>query len=237
MCGRGRGNRATAWSIRWVRARAFPAILLVALAGFAFGTTSSWAVAATPNADTEQSHEATIAQVEAYLNSIKTFAAKFTQVDPKGIVSTGTFYLERPGRLRFDYNPPTPLLLVCDGFWLVLYDRQLKQANRWPVSETPLGLLVADKIRLSGKVKVTEIQRKPGTLRLTVIDTEKPGQGSLTLTFQTPDLELRNWRVVDAQGGETNVTFTDVRQGVTLKPDLFQFDEPVAFGNGEPHGR
>ena len=177
--------------------------------------------------------QATIAEVETYLNGIETFVARFVQIDAKGGLSRGTFYLHRPGRLRFQYEPPTPLLLVSDGFWLILYDRELQQADRWPISDTPLGLLVAEKVSLRKTLKVTKVDRQPGFVRLTVIDRKNPDEGSLTLTLQTPALALRHWRVIDAQGGETNVSFTDVKRDISLKPSLFQFDEPVPFGTGK----
>src|SRR5690606_33814476 len=101
--------------------------------------------------------------VEDYLNSIETLQARFVQIGPQGQISEGDLYLRRPGRLRFEYEPPVPILIVADGTWLVLYDKELEQVQRYPVYETPLGVLVARKVDLNDpNIRITDVVRDAG---------------------------------------------------------------------------
>ena len=175
--------------------------------------------------DAEQ--QAEIGRVERYLNGTVTLQARFSQIAPDGEVSEGTFYLRRPGRLRFEYDPPNPVLVMADGVWLIYHDRELGQFNRWPVYATPLGVLVAEQIRLDGDVRVSNMVRQPGALELTLVQKNKPGQGSLTLIFSDKPLELRQWWVVDAQGEITAVALTSIEKDLKLDPKLFFFSDPV----------
>lgn len=167
---------------------------------------------------------ADIARVADYLQDIKSLSARFVQIGPNGELANGTLYLRRPGRLRFEYNPPTPLLVVADGTWLVLHDTELDQVNRWPVASTPLGVLVADRIDLENEVEVVRVARRPGVLSLTIVDRDAPDEGAIELVFSEPALSLRQWHVRDAQGGITNVSLSETRLNVELPPTLFFFD-------------
>ena len=175
-----------------------------------------------------------VAQVQDYLQNLTTLKARFVQIGPSGELSRGQLYLSRPGRLRFEYDPPTPLLLLADGLWLILYDKELKQANRWPVSDTPLGLLVAEDIDLDERVIVKHAAREPGLLTLTLINRKRPDEGEITLVFAAPRLQLMRWHVINAQGGRTTVNLTDVSEGEKIDPKLFFFDEPVPFPERDP---
>ncbi len=185
-------------------------------------------------AGAQQADAATLAQIEAYLNSIRTLKAHFLQVAPDGRVSQGTVWLERPGRMRFAYDPPTPLLLVAGNGMLVFHDSQLGQTSNIPLSQTPLGILLADQVRLSGgPVKVTAMQRLPGMITITLVRTASIGDGSLTLVFADNPLTLRQWSVIDAQRQETRVTLSDVQLGGHFKDSLFDFIDR-SFPNGTP---
>lgn len=150
--------------------------------------------------------QADIARVEAYLNGLKALKAHFVQVAPDGSISEGTAWLERPGRMRFQYAPPSPFLLLAAHGVLTFNDSSLQQTSNIPLSHTPLGILLADKVVLSGTVTVTAIQRLPGQLQVSLVRTESPGDGSLTLIFADHPLALRQWTVVDAQRKATHVT-------------------------------
>ncbi|SVE22237.1 uncharacterized protein METZ01_LOCUS475091, partial [marine metagenome] len=111
-----------------------------------------------------------VVQVESYLNSIKTLSAQFLQVDSEGNVTNGRLYLRRPGRIRFEYDDPSPLLIVADGFWLIFHDRELGQVSRYPLYETPLGVLVDEPVNLRKKVEVVRVEQGLGVLRIMVVD-------------------------------------------------------------------
>jgi len=171
---------------------------------------------------------ANIARVEAYFNAITTLSAQFSQIAPDGQVAEGDFYLRRPGRLRFEYAPPVPLLIVADGFRLVLYDYELGQVNAWPVAATPLGPLVARTVDFINSGHGQAVETEPGILRLTLVDPDRPDDGSITLVFRDDPLELRYWEVTDPQGLVTVVVLTGMRINPDLEPKLFVFQDPVA---------
>ena len=182
---------------------------------------------AAAGAELGEADQADVARIAAYLNDVRSMKARFIQVGPNGELAQGDLYLRRPGRLRFEYDPPSPLLLVADGFWLILQDKELEQVSRWPVNDTPLGVLVADDIELDGRrTRVTEVGRRAGVLTVTLIDRERPDEGSVTLVFSDSPLRLRQWRIVDAQGGVTNLSLQRTQLNPKLDPELFVFTDP-----------
>jgi len=188
--------------------------------------------AATPPPSAQD--QADIARIEAYLNGLKTLKAHFTQVAADGAITQGTAWLERPGRMRFQYDPPAPFLLIAAHGVLTFNDSSLKQTSNIPLGRTPLGILLADHVVLAGAVTVTDIQRLPGQLQVTLIRTESPGDGSLTLIFADNPLALRQWTVIDAQRRETRVTLSNVQLGGTFNPMLFEqvYVPPAILNDG-----
>ena len=174
-------------------------------------------------------HNDAVIQIESYLNSIKTLSARFLQVDSDGNVTNGQLYLRRPGRLRFEYDDPSPLLIVADGIWLILHDRELGQVSRYPLYESPLGALVDEPVNLREKVEVVRVEQGLGVLRIMVVDRANPDEGWIDITFTEPPLLLRQWKVRDAQGGTIELSLTDIRVNQKLDPNLFFFEDPPAF--------
>jgi outer membrane lipoprotein-sorting protein len=164
---------------------------------------------------------ADLQRVEAYLNGIRTLKAHFLQVAPDGGISEGTVWLERPGRMRFQYDRPSPLLLVAGHGLVVFRDSALNQTTNIPVGRTPLGILLAEHIVVTGEVTVTGIQRQPGQIQLTLVRTASPSEGSLTLVFADSPLTLRQWTIFDAQRQETRVSLYNAELGGTFDQRLF----------------
>jgi outer membrane lipoprotein-sorting protein len=177
-----------------------------------------------------------IARIEAYMNGLKTLKARFVQVAPDGATTGGTAWIDRPGRLRFQYAPPTPLLLVAGHGLVFFHDSQLNQTSNFPLSTTPLSILLSGNLKLSGDVTVTAIHRDPGQLQVTLVRTAAPGDGSLTLIFADPPLALREWVVLDAQRQRTQVTLFDVQTGMPIDQSLFDYVDPAILGHGAPAG-
>ena len=176
---------------------------------------------------------ADLARIEAYLDHLRTLKAHFLQVAPDGGISEGTAWLERPGQMRFQYDPPAPFLLVAAHGILVFHDSQLGQTSQTFLSQTPLGILLADKVTLSGDVTVTGMARQPGQIQVSLVRTASPSDGTLTLIFTDPPLALRQWTVLDAQHKETRVTLYNVELGGSFDPALFDVATPGAHtGNG-----
>lgn len=175
---------------------------------------------------------ADLARIEAYLDALKTLKAHFLQVGPNGDVSEGTAWIDRPGKLRFEYDPPSPFLLVAGYGVGFFHDRQLGQTNNFPLSATPLGILLAEHVKLSGDVTVTAIDRDPGQIQVTLIRTGSPGDGSITLVFADTPLQLRQWTIDDAQHQRTSVSLYNITLGGSFDPKLFQFDPTIAKQQG-----
>jgi outer membrane lipoprotein-sorting protein len=169
---------------------------------------------------------AALARIEAYLNGLRGLRARFLQVAQNGATAQGTALISRPGRMRFDYDPPEPLLLVASGGQVLMYDRELRAPTTVPASATPIQVLLRDQIRLSGDVTVTGMDRQGGFVRVTLFRTAAPAEGRLTLVFQETPLELRQWIVLDAQGKETRVTLYELDSTVRPENRLFDFNDP-----------
>jgi outer membrane lipoprotein-sorting protein len=173
-----------------------------------------------------------LARIETYLNSTRSLKAHFTQVASDGAVTQGTAWLVRPGRMRFQYDPPAKLLLVAGHGLVVFHDGELGQTSNIPAGQTPLGILLRDNLTLSGQLTVTAVTRDPGTITVTLYRTASPGDGTLALTFSDNPLQLRQWVVVDAQRRATRIMLSDIQLGGSYDDKLFEYIDPKAFGNG-----
>ena len=173
-----------------------------------------------------------VAQIEDYLNGIRTLTSAFEQVSGEGGIATGKLYLSRPGRMRFEYDAPVPVLLVADGRDIHYYDRELQQVTDLRIESTPAAFLLRDKIALSGGVTLTRYDHQPGVIRLTFVETVEPDQGSVTLALTDRPLELRQWTVVDPQQKRVTVTLTDPHYGAAVDPKLFYWTDPRPTNTG-----
>lgn len=167
---------------------------------------------------------ADIDRVTGYLNSIDHLQGGFLQVGPDGSISEGMFYLRRPGRLRFEYAPPADLLVVADGTWVIVKEEDYA-AQRYPIGATPLNLLLSADIDLAKETDVQTIIREPGLLRVTLADPSGEAPGDITLVFDEPNLQLRQWIVRDAQGLQTTIALRNVQSGIHADNDLFVLRE------------
>ena len=207
----------------WSRAAAVAAPLILAV-GMLAGGPALPAQRAAPAVSADD--KADIGRIETYLDGIKTMQSRFLQVATDGSSAEGTISLSRPGRMRIEYDPPNPVLIVADGHFLIYFDRELEQVSYLGLDDTPAGFLLQDKIQISGKVAVEGIERRPGVISVTVAKIDDPGEGRLTLVFSDKPLALKKWVVVDHQGVTTNFSLLSPRFGIELGRELFQFDRP-----------
>jgi outer membrane lipoprotein-sorting protein len=184
------------------------------------------------NAALQPADQAEIAEIEHYLDSIRTMSAEFQQFDEQGRVATGRIYLARPGRMRVEYDPPTPYLLVASSGALVYYDPEVKQLTTLPLSSTPAAFLLKDHISLTKGVVVKSFERGPGAVRVEIADASDEGAGSVLLVFEDRPMALRQWIVTDAQGVKTQVVLTRTNFGVPLDPNLFAIPSPKELRGG-----
>lgn len=168
-----------------------------------------------------------VKRAEVYLNGIDTMEGRFSQVDSANKRATGAIYLSRPGRLRFEYDAPVPVLIVANGRHLIHYDRDLKTASYINQRDTPAWFLLSPKIEMQGDVTVTDVRRRDGKVLITLIKTSEPNQGSVTLAFSEDPMRLEQWAVSDAQGIVTYVTLQDAKFGTKIADSRFVFNEPV----------
>jgi outer membrane lipoprotein-sorting protein len=176
--------------------------------------------------------KADIGRIETYLNGLTSLKAHFMQVAQDGGIAEGTAWLLRPGRMRFQYDPPAPFLLIAAHGVLTFHDSALQQTTNIGLDRTPLGILLADHVDLTKGVTVTGLQRLPGQLQISLVRTDSPGDGGLTLIFADQPLALRQWTVVDAQRRETHVTLYNVQTGGSFDPQLFEQISPPSAKQG-----
>ena len=176
--------------------------------------------------------EALVRQVEGYFNDIRTLEASFRQLAPDGAVTTGKLFLDRNrSGMRFDYDPPSKVLLVAPGDWrLIFYDGSIQQVNVIPIGETPLGFLLNQEVKLEGDVTVAAVAERGDEVDVTLLRSDAPDQGKVVLTLAKRPMRLLRWSVTDAQGLTTTLEIADLRTGVELKRELFVWRDPKMFG-------
>ncbi|WP_420402878.1 LolA family protein [Nisaea sp.] len=167
--------------------------------------------------------------IEAYFDGLTTLQARFLQVSNQGATAQGILSLKRPGLMRFEYDAPSPVLLVSDGTWLIFQDNELQQTTHVPLGSTPLAVLVEDPVDLTENLEVLEVIRNPGVIRLLMRMREDPEAGMIQMVFSDAPLELRQWTITDAQGVEVKVALLETRKGMELDRDLFK---PRDFESG-----
>jgi len=172
-------------------------------------------------------HQKTIDRVEKYLSGLTTIIADFTQAAPDGSISTGVFYLKRPGMMRWQYKPPTPILMVADGNELIFYDYELEQITHIPLDSTLVGFLAQKTIRFSGgMVGITNIEEKDKVIRIEMAQKKKPDEGLLMLELSDQPLQIRNMVVTDTTKQTTTISLNHAKYGEELKKELFVFIDP-----------
>ncbi|MFN3826522.1 MAG: LolA family protein [Micavibrio sp.] len=173
-----------------------------------------------------QSQSPEIAKAEAYLQNLKTAKARFLQTALDGSQAIGTFYLSRPGKLRFEYDPPIKDFVVADGFFIYFYDSQLQEQSNAPIGQTMADFLLRSDLKLSGDISVTEIKEGGDLIQISLAQTSDPAAGTLTLGFTPEPFALKKWRVTDATGSITEVELFQLQTGVNLPSSLFVYSNP-----------
>jgi outer membrane lipoprotein-sorting protein len=204
--------------IRMIRALFLAA--LVAASGL--GASVPVAVAAEPVA-LSPDQSAAVRRAVRYLNDISTLTARFIQISSNGAYAEGDVIIQRPGRMRFEYDPPHPVLIIANGLSLLFYDREIKQASFLPLWETPLWFLIRKEVTLSEGIVVSAVEQSPGALRITITDEELSETGSVTLVFSDRPLALKKWEITDAQGILTQVSLINPHYGIEVDPLAFDY--------------
>jgi outer membrane lipoprotein-sorting protein len=186
------------------------------------------AIAAPPPAPLTAQDTAELQKIAAYLDGIHTMTAHFQQATAQGGAASGSLWLSRPGKMRFQYDPPNELLMFADAFYIYSWDPDLKQMTKVGLKTTPAWFLLRQPISFTDGVVVTRFEHSGNTVRVSVVESAEPDAGSLTMVFSENPLALRQWTVVDQRGRVTNVALTDAQYGMALDPKLFQYQDPYS---------
>ena len=184
-------------------------VLVVALAGMALAGMTS------------PSRADDITRAEGWFNKLTTYQAQFTQVASDGSNATGVFSLKRPYRSRFDYDDPLPLVLITSKTWLHVDEQDRREVTGYPLSETPLSLMLADPVRLRSPEVVTSSTAQDGVVYITIEQEDGEAAGKLVMEFSDQPFELRRWVITDANGITTSVLLSNPKKGLTLANKLF----------------
>lgn len=176
-----------------------------------------------------------VLKAEHYFANLKTAEARFIQTSANGVQQRGKFYLSRPGKLRFEYDPPNKDFVVADGLFIYFYDAQLGQQSNAPISQTLADFLLRRDLKLSGDLKVTKIMRAGNMVQIFIVQKDDPATGTLVLGFNEDkdgNFSLKKWRVVDTMGNITETELFEVRTGIKFKnaSSLFAYRDPERKG-------
>lgn len=163
-----------------------------------------------------------LGDISSYLNGLRTAKGSFTQINDDGTISTGTIYIKRPGRVRFEYNPPESGLVVAGSNTVVIYDKKSNQpAESYPLQRTPLSLILARNVNLQQARMVTGHRYDGTATTVTAQDPEHPEYGNIQMKFTANPVELRQWIINNGSGSQTTVILGDLQKGGSLPNALF----------------
>jgi len=187
---------------------------------------SSATISANAQTRLSQTQLAAVNEISRYFNSIRSMKGEFTQIGPRGRVSSGIFYIVKPGRMRFEYAPPNPLLVVSDGSWLYVKNRKRNRVDSYPLTTTPLRLILDQKVNFFRETEIQSVSETPELTTVTVKDTSAFASGSLVLVFDKVKQVLQQWVVVDERGRRTVVSLSNIENGIRANPKLFVMKLP-----------
>ena len=175
---------------------------------------------------------AALGELSQKLRSVTTMNGEFVQFNPSGDKVEGKFFIARPGKVNFQYAKPSTLSVIADGKSVLVFDKKLQTYDIWPLSQTPLRLLLDNSLDLATSEKVTGVSVAADLIEVTMVDKTKFGGGTLTLVFDRASNELRQWTVRDEQALETTVALYNVEIGNKLSPKLFAINYAAATNAG-----
>lgn len=195
---------------------------------------AAYAQQATPTVLDGAERGEALALANRALNGVQRLQGRFVQASPGGARATGMFYLQRPGRLRFQYDPPATMLIVADGSVVALRDTELRTTERTPIRSTPLNIILGQTINLERDARVLRVSRSGQWLMITARDRGGQTDGQITLQFFGPNAELRSWDVIDATGARTRITLSEITQPASFDRSLFRLEDVVSPRRGRP---
>ncbi|WP_179188214.1 LolA family protein [Kiloniella majae] len=166
-----------------------------------------------------------VRRVEGYLNNLKSVSARFIQISSNGGLSEGNVSIQRPGQMRFEYDPPVPIVMIANGATLLYFDKKLKQSTYLPLWKTPLWFLIREKVELHKDIQILRAQESDSTIQLELKAEGESDGTQMTLLFSDNPISLRKWEVVDAQGITTQVSLINPIYDTTIDEAIFKTDD------------
>jgi len=190
--------------------------------------TGTAAAAPQGSTDSEAKQRALVERINGYLSNIQTLVGDFVQVGPDGARTEGQFFIQKPGKVRFEYKPPSRVDVIADGQSVVVRDRKLATQDLYPLSQTPLRYLLSDRIDLGRDTNLVSVAVDDVFVTLVIEEKQFVGTNRLVLMFGAKDLQLRQWTVTDPQGYDTTVAVYNLDTKKKPDPDLFKinYDNP-----------
>jgi outer membrane lipoprotein-sorting protein len=187
-------------------------------------TAAAWVVwpASRPLAITQAEAAAAVSEINAFINENRAMQGEFTQIGPTGNVSKGVFYISKPGKMRFEYAAPNPYIIVSDGMWVTIKNRAKERGDQYPLSQTPLRLVLSDSINLLKETTVLSVEKTDDITSVTLEDRKRSVPGQLVLVYDAARKALQQWVVIDGKGRRTTVSLENVETGVAADPKLFE---------------
>ncbi|HEV7352907.1 MAG TPA: outer membrane lipoprotein carrier protein LolA [Brevundimonas sp.] len=171
---------------------------------------------------------AVVAEAQAYFQTLSAARGRFTETGPGGQQRAGQFWLQRPGRMRFEYTDPAGLLVVSDGYNVKRYDPRLETFQQVPLGQTPLSTFLARNVRLDEGVRIDRVTRTPsGAFAIVARDARRPNEGAVVLAFAGSPVRLQEWTIIDGQGQRTRTRLTELEPASGLPGSLFQLRDPT----------
>ena len=170
--------------------------------------------------------KALLDKATAYIQGLSSAKGRFVQTDQRGTQTQGTFYLQRPGKARFAYDPPAGLLVVSNGNNVNIFDSRLKTYESYPLSKTPLNLLLAREVRLDRGVVITDVRPLADGFTIVAQDAKRQALGRISIDFSNSPVGLMGWTVTDIKGGQIRVRLADFAETADLDPKLFVLTDP-----------
>ena len=165
----------------------------------------------------------TAQKIADHFAGVATMSGEFVQFGPRGEQTGGKFYIQRPGKIRFNYEPPSGYKVISDGKSVVIDNSKLNTMDLYPLSKTPLKLLLDERIDLSGR-RVKSVKEEDDLTTIQLADRQIFGNSTITMMFDPKSYDLRQWTITDPQGKDTTVMIFNVKQGVKIDQDLFAID-------------
>lgn len=170
--------------------------------------------------------KALLDKATAYIQGLSSAKGRFVQTDARGTQTQGTFYMQRPGKARFQYDPPAGLLVVSNGSNVNIFDSRLKTYESYPLSKTPLNLLLAREVRLDRGVIITDVRPLADGFTVVAQDAKRQALGRISIDFSDAPMALTGWTVTDIKGGQIRVRLVDFAETSDLDPKLFVLTDP-----------